>query len=172
MDFQIVIDLDKSHGSYLFDAAHDRQLIDLYGFFGSNPVGFNHPHFDKPEVKADMLRAAKIKIANSDIYSEGYARFLDTFWRVWDAAARAHALDRRRRARDREYAQGRDGLESAQKHARWPRRARDGESCISVAPSTGRSGYTMSLTNTDPVKTDLFAKFNWPASLRLALISR
>jgi L-lysine 6-transaminase len=26
----------------------------------------------------------------------------------------------------------------------------------------GRSGYTMSLTNTDPLKTDLFAKFNWP----------
>ncbi len=114
--FRIVIDLDKSHGSYLFDAAHDRQLIDLYGFFGSNPVGFNHPHFDKPEVKADMLRAAKIKIANSDIYSEGYARFLDTFWRVvGTAAARAHALDRRRCARDREHAQGRNGLESAQK---------------------------------------------------------
>ncbi len=35
--FRIVIDLEKSHGSYLFDAAHDRQLIDLYGFFGSNP---------------------------------------------------------------------------------------------------------------------------------------
>src|SRR2546423_8353440 len=26
----------------------------------------------------------------------------------------------------------------------------------------GRSGYTMSLTNTDPRKTDLFAKFSWP----------
>src|SRR6202790_3547348 len=26
----------------------------------------------------------------------------------------------------------------------------------------GRSGYTMSLTDTDPRKTDLFAKFNWP----------
>jgi L-lysine 6-transaminase len=26
----------------------------------------------------------------------------------------------------------------------------------------GRSGYTLSLTNTDPVKTDLFPKFPWP----------
>src|SRR5262249_20793199 len=26
----------------------------------------------------------------------------------------------------------------------------------------GRSGYTMSLTNTDPRKTDYFAKFPWP----------
>src|SRR5450432_1306930 len=61
--FRIVIDLEKSQGSYLYDSAHDRRLIDLYGFFGSNPVGFNHPHFDKPEVKADLLRAAQIKIS-------------------------------------------------------------------------------------------------------------
>ena len=26
----------------------------------------------------------------------------------------------------------------------------------------GRTGYTLSLTNTDPVKTDLFPKFRWP----------
>ena len=73
--FRIVIDLEKSQGSYLYDAAHDQRLIDLYGFFGSNPVGFNHPHFDRPEVKADLLAAAEIKIANSDVYSEGYAAF-------------------------------------------------------------------------------------------------
>ena len=80
--FRVVIDLEKSKGSYLYNRAHDRRLIDLYGFFGSNPVGFNHPYLFKPEVEADLLRAAKIKIANSDVYSEGYARFLETFWRV------------------------------------------------------------------------------------------
>src|SRR5471032_1028905 len=80
--FRIVIDLEKCQGSYLYDAAHNRRLIDLYGFFGSNPVGFNHPHFDQPEVQADLLRAAKVKIANSDVYSEGYAQFVETFWRV------------------------------------------------------------------------------------------
>ena len=26
----------------------------------------------------------------------------------------------------------------------------------------GRTGYTLSLTNTDPVKTDYFPKFDWP----------
>ena len=26
----------------------------------------------------------------------------------------------------------------------------------------GRSGYALSLTNTDPVKTDFFPKFRWP----------
>ncbi|MEO6507109.1 MAG: hypothetical protein ABIO87_04925, partial [Chthoniobacterales bacterium] len=58
--FRIVIDLEKSKGSYLYNAVDGQRLIDLYGFFGSNPVGFNHPHFDKPEVKADLLRAAEI----------------------------------------------------------------------------------------------------------------
>src|SRR6267143_2782739 len=71
--FKIVIDLEKSRGSYLHNAVNDQRLIDLYGFFGSNPVGFNHPHFERPEVKADLLRGAQVKIANSDIYSAAYA---------------------------------------------------------------------------------------------------
>ena len=45
--FRIVIDLEKSRGSKLVDAAAHRELIDLYGFYGSLPVGFNHPHFDR-----------------------------------------------------------------------------------------------------------------------------
>ena len=80
--FRIVVDLEKSRGSYLYNAVDDRRLIDLYGFFGSMPVGFNHPHFDDPQVQRDLLRAAKVKIANSDVYSDGYAEFVATFERV------------------------------------------------------------------------------------------
>src|SRR5206468_11863469 len=80
--FRIVVDLDKSRGSYLYNAVDDRRLIDLYGFFGSMPVGFNHPHFNDPEVRGDLLRAAKVKIANSDVYSDGYAEFVATFERA------------------------------------------------------------------------------------------
>src|SRR5438874_13244217 len=80
--FKLVVDLDKSRGSYLHNAVDGRRLIDLYGFFGSMPVGFNHPHFDEPQVRRDLLRAAKVKIANSDIYSAGYAEFVATFERV------------------------------------------------------------------------------------------
>src|SRR6478672_13426536 len=64
--FKIVIDLERSRGSYLYNAVSDKRLIDFYGFFGSMPVGFNHPHFDDPAVQRDLLRAAKVKIANSD----------------------------------------------------------------------------------------------------------
>ena len=80
--FKIVVDLEKSRGSYLYNAVEDRRLVDFYGFFGSMPVGFNHPHFDEPEVRRDLSRAAKVKIANSDIYSAGYAEFVATFERV------------------------------------------------------------------------------------------
>src|SRR5436853_6522581 len=80
--FKVIVDLEKGRGSYLYDAATGHRLIDLYGFFGSMPVGFNHPHFDRDDVKSDLLRAAKVKIANSDVYSEGYAEFVDTFSRV------------------------------------------------------------------------------------------
>src|SRR5213082_1464805 len=84
--FRIVVNLDKSRGSYLHNAVDDRRLIDLYGFFGSMPVGFNHPHFDEPQVRRDLLRAAKVKIANSDIYSASYAEFVATFGRVMGLA--------------------------------------------------------------------------------------
>src|SRR5215475_1794649 len=56
--FNIVVDLDKSRGSYLHNRLGNRRLIDLYGFFGSMPVGFNHPYLNDPEVQRDLLRAA------------------------------------------------------------------------------------------------------------------
>src|SRR5205809_5505927 len=80
--FKIVVDLDKSRGSYLHNAVSDKRLIDLYGFFGSMPIGFNHPYFDNAAVQRDLLRAAKVKVANSDVYSEGYAEFVKTFARI------------------------------------------------------------------------------------------
>jgi L-lysine 6-transaminase len=160
--FKIVIDLEKSRGSYLYNEVNDQRLIDLYGFFGSNPVGFNHPHFQQPEVKADLLRAAQIKIANSDMYSEGYAKFVETFVRV----AGLPPLERYLFIEG-----GALAIENTLKAAMdWKVRkniaAGRGERGTEILHFRqafhGRSGYTMSLTNTDPRKTDLFAKFNWP----------
>jgi L-lysine 6-transaminase len=160
--FKIVIDLEKSRGSYLHNAVNGQRLIDLYGFFGSNPVGFNHPHFERAEVKADLLRAAQIKIANSDIYSGAYAEFVDTFVRV----AGLPPLERYLFIEG-----GALAIENTLKAAMdWKVRknmaAGRGERGTEILHFRrafhGRSGYTMSLTNTDPRKTDLFAKFNWP----------
>src|SRR5579864_4341859 len=67
--FQVVVDLQRSHGCRLVDAATRREFLDFYGFFGSMPVGFNHPWFDQPKVQAELLEAAKVKVANADVYS-------------------------------------------------------------------------------------------------------
>jgi len=160
--FKIVIDLEKSRGSYLFDGATGNRLIDLYGFFGSMPVGFNHPHFDEPQVQKDLLRAAKAKVANSDVYSEAYAEFVETFARV----AGLPPLERYLFIEG-----GALAVENTLKAAMdWKVRknmaAGHGELGTEILHFRhafhGRSGYTMSLTNTDPRKTDLFAKFDWP----------
>ena len=160
--FRIVIDLEKSRGSYLYDAATGHRLIDFYGFFGSLAVGFNHPHFDKPEVQRDLLRAAKIKVANSDVYSQAYAEFVETFVRVVGRPP----LDRFLFIEG-----GALAVENTLKAAMdWKVRknmaAGRGERGTEILHFRhafhGRSGYTMSLTNTDPRKTDLFAKFDWP----------
>jgi L-lysine 6-transaminase len=160
--FKIVVDLDKSRGSYLFNAVTNKRLIDLYGFFGSMPVGFNHPHFDQPDVQRDLLRAAKVKIANSDVYSEGYAEFVETFERVVGLPPLERYLF---------IEGGAMAVENCLKAAMdWKVRknmaAGHGERGTQILHFRrafhGRSGYTMSLTNTDPRKTDLFAKFDWP----------
>ncbi len=160
--FRIVIDLEKSQGSYLYDSAHNHRLIDLYGFFGSNPIGFNHPHFDKPEVKKDLLRAAKVKIANSDVYSEGYARFIDTFWRVvgMPPLERMLVIEGGALAVENTLKAAMDW--KVRKNVAAGRGERGTEILHFRHAFHGRSGYTMSLTNTDPKKTAYFAKFDWP----------
>ena len=160
--FRIVLDHEKSRGSYLYNAASDSRLIDLYGFFGSMPVGYNHPHFDDPAVREELGRAASIKVANSDVYSEGYATFVETFSRVAGLAPLERYLF---------IEGGALAIENTLKAAMdWKVRkniaAGHGERGTEILHFQhafhGRSGYTMSLTNTDPRKTDLFAKFKWP----------
>jgi L-lysine 6-transaminase len=160
--FRIVFDLEKSRGSYIHDAATGQRIIDFYGFFGSVPVGFNHPHFDDPAVQEELLAASRTKVANSDVYSEQYAAFVETFTRVAGLAPLERYLF---------IEGGALAIENCLKAAMdWKVRknmaAGRGERGTQIMHFRrafhGRSGYTMSLTNTDPTKTDLFAKFDWP----------
>ncbi|MGI8819437.1 MAG: L-lysine 6-transaminase [Chthoniobacterales bacterium] len=160
--FKIVFDLEKSRGSYMYDAPSGRRLIDFYGFFGSVPVGFNHPHFQKSEVQAELLQAATVKIANSDVYSQAYADFVETFTRVAPLPPLSRYLF---------IEGGALAVENCLKAAMdWKVRknmaAGRGERGTQILHFQhafhGRSGYTMSLTNTDPKKVALYAKFDWP----------
>src|SRR5580765_3827120 len=160
--FKLVFDLEKSRGSCFVDAATGRELIDLYSFYASQPIGFNHPHFDKPEVQADLLAAARIKVANADVYTVQYAEFVKTFSRVMGHKG----LDRFFFIEG-----GAAAVENTLKAAMdWKVRknleAGKGERGTEIIHFErafhGRSGYTMSLTNTDPRKIAYFAKFPWP----------
>jgi L-lysine 6-transaminase len=160
--FKIVIDLERSRGSLLVDAANGKQMVDLYSFYASTPVGYNHPYLDRSEVEAELLAAAKIKVANSDMYSVYYAQFVEAFARVMPlkplnrfffieggAAAVENAL---KAAMDWK----------VRKNLAAGRGERGTEILHFEKAFHGRSGYTMSLTNTDPKKVAYFAKFPWP----------
>ena len=160
--FKLVFDVDNSRGSRFVDAATGREYIDLYGFYGSQPIGFNHPHLDRPDVQADLLAAAKIKVANSDVYTVQFATFIETFARVMGLSP----LERYFFIEG-----GALAVENALKAAMdWKVRknlaAGLGERGTQIihfeGAFHGRSGYTLSLTNTDPKKTAYFAKFPWP----------
>src|SRR5882762_9349018 len=160
--FKMVFDPVKSRGSRFVDAASGRELIDLYSFYASQPIGFNHPNFDRPEVKSDLLTAAKVKVANPDVYTVHLATFVQTFSRV----VGLRPLDRYFFIEG-----GSLAVENALKAAMdWKVRknlaAGRGERGTEIIHFEkafhGRSGYTMSLTNTDPRKIAYFAKFSWP----------
>ena len=113
-------------------------------------------------MKADLLAASKIKVANADVYTVQFATFVQTFARV----AGMPPLDRYF------YIEGGAlAVENALKAAMdWKVRkniaAGRGERGTEIIHFErafhGRSGYTMSLTNTDPRKIAYFAKFPWP----------
>jgi L-lysine 6-transaminase len=161
--YRIVMDLDGSHGCYLRDGLSGREFLDFYSFFASMPVGYNHPRMRSPEVRERLADAAMHKVANPDIYTQGYADFVRTF----DAVAGLPGFDR-----FFFIAGGALAVENALKAAfDWKvrknlaaGRGEIGQSVIHFRQAFhGRSGYTLSLTNTaDPRKTMYFPKFDWP----------
>lgn len=159
--FDVVFDHKKSRGSRLWDAKNKRHLIDFFSFFASNPVGFNHPQLQDPSFEQELLLAAKVKISNSDIYSSILADFIEFFHQNF-----CPMFDRLFFIEG-----GALGVENAIKAAQdWKVRknlaAGHGEIGAEVIHFRqafhGRTGYTLSLTNTVPDKTAYFPKFDWP----------
>ena len=167
--FDIVIDLRKSRGSYIVDAKDGKRYLDFFTFVASSPVGLNHPKMTSPGFLKKLAYVAVNKPSNSDIYTAEQAEFLEVFERVAMPPYLPHALF---------IEGGALGVENALKAAfDWKIRknfARGykeerGKQVIHFRQAFhGRSGYTLSLTNTDPAKTDLFPKFSWPRVLNPA----
>lgn len=160
----LVLDLDASRGSVLVDARDGRRYLDMFTFFASSALGMNHPALaDDAAFRAELAQAAVNKPSNSDVYTVPMARFVQTFARVLGDPALPHLFF---------VDGGALAVENALKVAfDWKSRhneanGRDPELGSRVlhlrGAFHGRSGYTLSLTNTDPNKVARFPKFDWP----------
>jgi L-lysine 6-transaminase len=162
--FDLVLDTRASRGSWLVDARDGGRYLDLFSFFASAPLGMNHPALaDDPAFREELTEVALNKPSSSDVYTRQLAEFVDTFSRVLGDPALPHLFL---------VEGGALAVENALKTAfDWKRRhnaahGRPGELGTRVLHLRqafhGRSGYTLSLTNTDPRKTALFPTFDWP----------
>lgn len=160
--FPFVYDPDRSHDSILVDQRDGTEYLDLFSFFASLPIGHNHPGMADPRFRDRLLKAALYKPTCSDVYTQAQADFVEAFSRTLPPAfthlffveggalavenAVKTAFDWKVR---KNLAAGRGELGTQVIHFRH---------CFH-----GRSGYTVSMTNTfDPRKTQYFPKFRWP----------
>jgi L-lysine 6-transaminase len=166
--FPYVLDLERSHGNRLYDSKSGRYLLDCFSFIASNPLGFNHPKMNDPAFERTLLRAAKIKPSNSDILTTEMAEFVSSFankalpksfcysfFVEGGALANENALKTAFDWKVRlNFLKGKSEEQGGKE--------RGSEVIHFKEAFHGRSGYTLSLTNTDPVKTKYFPKFPWP----------
>jgi L-lysine 6-transaminase len=161
--FDMVLDLDTSKGPYLHDSKYGKRYLDFFTFFASNPLGMNHPMMNDPEFTKKIGRVALHNPSNSDVYTLEMAEFVDTFDRVGIPDYLPHAFF---------VAGGGLAVENALKvafdwkvqknYAKGYRHDRGYKILHLDQAFHGRTGYTMSLTNTEPGKVARFAKFDWP----------
>ena len=162
--YRLVLDVEHSHGSWLVDARDGREFLDLYTHFASAPLGANPPGIvDDPVFMALMAEVAASKPANPDIYSTHLAEFVETFDRVLGDPALPHLFFVEGGALAVENAlKAAFDWKSRRNEAAGRSRALGTQVLHLTRAFHGRSGYTMSLTNTDPAKTDRFPAFDWP----------
>ena len=159
----LIIDLAGSHGPYLRDEATGREYLDFYAYFASMPIGHNHPKLREPWFVERLAEAALHNPANADVYTTYMAEFVETFARIARPADMPHLFF---------ITGGALAVENALKTAfDWKVRknlaAGKGEKGSQIIHFReafhGRSGYTLSLTNTaDPRKYQYFPRFDWP----------
>lgn len=162
--FDLTFDMEKSEGVHIYDAKNNRTLLDFFTCFASVPLGYNHPKMvNDEEFKKNLMLAALTNPSNSDIYTTQYAQFVDTFSRIGIPSYLPHAFF---------IAGGALAIENAiktamdwkvQKNFQKGYTEEKGYKVLHFEQAFhGRSGYTVSLTNTLPDKTKWFAKFDWP----------
>lgn len=161
--YDFVLDLDKSKGAHFVEARTGKSYIDFFTCFASMPIGMNHIKMLNSGFDDYLNKAATNKPSNSDIYTDAMATFVKTFHNVAVPEHFKYSF----------YVSGGAlAVENALKAAfDWKYRQNDrkgrnvGENLKILhfkEAFHGRSGYTLSLTNTDPKKVKFFPKFDWP----------
>ena len=162
--YDVVLDLERSHGAWLYDARTESEFLDCFTCFASWPVGYNHPMLQTPEFLAKVRAVATANPANSDLYTREMAGFVEAFatratpsgfpYHFWVAGGALAVENALKTAFDWK----------ARKLGRTDFGADVNDLVILHLRDAfhGRSGYTLSLTNTVPAKIGLFPKFNWP----------
>lgn len=161
--FHLVLDLKNSYRNKIVDERNGDEYIDFFTFFASNPLGMNHAKLNSMEVRDLLGYAAVNRPSNSDIYTTLMADFVDTFGKIAKPDYMKHLffIDGGALAVE-------NGLKAAfdwkvRKNFKKGYKEEKGQQVIHFREAFhGRSGYTMSLTNTDVNKVKYFPKFNWP----------
>ena len=161
---KIVLDLEKSRGTYIYDSLSGREYLDFFSFFASAPIGHNHLKLTAPDFLEKMGKAAVNNVTNSDLYTVELASFVANFTDIAMPDYLPHLFL---------IAGGALGIENALKAAfDWKvqknfAKGYTREVGWKVIHFTdafhGRTGYTLSLTNTPAVvKHKWYPKFDWP----------
>lgn len=162
--YDIVLDLEKSDTTHLWDSRRERKFLDFFSYFATAPLGCNHPKMAEPDFLKRLGALAVNNPSNSDFYTIEMAEFVETFADLAKPDSMKHLFF---------IAGGGLAVENALKTAfDWKARknmmrgseVQEGLKIIHFKEAFhGRTGYTMSLTNVgDSRKTKYFTKFNWP----------
>lgn len=161
--FDITIDLKESTTSHITDSRTNKKLLDFFTFIASNPLGLNHPKLNNEEFINQIGKVAISKPSLSDVYSQEQAEFVDTFFRVAvpDYFKYAFFIEGGALAVENALKAAFDW--KVRKNFKKGYKEEKGSKIIHFKQAFhGRSGYTLSLTNTDPNKIMYFPKFDWP----------
>lgn len=162
--YEQILDLERSHGSWIVDARTGREYVDLFSFYAAVPLGLNHPKMTTDEIIRYLGAVAVNKPTNSDIYTQAMAEFVETFARVGIPEDLPYLFL---------VEGGSVAVENLLKVAfDWKVRknfkkgltAEKGHKIIHFRECFhGRTGYTLSMTDShDLRKTRYFPKFDWP----------
>jgi L-lysine 6-transaminase len=159
----LVVDLEKSRGVHLYDSRKNINYLDMFSFVASNPVGMNHPKMTDPEFVNHIGHAALSKPSNSDVYNTEMAEFVETFFNIAVPEYFKYSFVIEGGALAVENALKTAFDWKVKKNFKKGYTEEKGHQVIHFKRCFhGRSGYTLSLTNTEPVKTALYPKFSWP----------